>query len=65
MASSIGVSKFLPMLTPKTPLYLECWMLRIALSIPILLKKNNFLKLKKILICGFGVGLSISVGVLI
>jgi 3-oxoacyl-[acyl-carrier-protein] synthase III len=37
----------------------------VSSSIPILLKKNNFLKLKKILICGFGVGLSISVGVLI
>ena len=37
----------------------------VSSSIPILLKKNKFLKLKKILICGFGVGLSISVGVLI
>lgn len=36
----------------------------VSSSIPILLSKENFKKDKKILICGFGVGLSISVGLL-
>ena len=37
----------------------------VSSSIPILLKERNFSKFKKILVCGFGVGLSISVGMLI
>lgn len=34
----------------------------VSSSIPILLKQNEFKKLKKFVICGFGVGLSISIG---
>lgn len=34
----------------------------VSSSIPILLKENNFKKHKKFIICGFGVGLSISIG---
>lgn len=37
----------------------------VSSTIPILMKANNFKKKKKILICGFGVGLSISIGILI
>ena len=37
----------------------------VSSSIPLLLLHDKFLKRKKILICGFGVGLSISVGLLI
>ena len=37
----------------------------VSSSIPISLKKDNFNKRKKIILCGFGVGLSISVGLLI
>lgn len=36
----------------------------VSSSIPLLLIKDNFLKKKKIIICGFGVGLSISAGLL-
>lgn len=34
----------------------------VSSSIPILLKENNFKKQNKFIICGFGVGLSISIG---
>tara|TARA_B100001057_G_C22868943_1_gene957863 strand:- start:4822 stop:5730 length:909 start_codon:yes stop_codon:yes gene_type:complete len=37
----------------------------VSSSIPISLKKDNFKKRKKIILCGFGVGLSISIGLLI
>ena len=37
----------------------------VSSSIPLLLSQDNLLKKKKIIICGFGVGLSISVGLLI
>ena len=36
----------------------------VSSSIPLLLSQDNLLKKKKIIICGFGVGLSISVGLL-
>ena len=36
----------------------------VSSSIPILIKKNYINKRKKILLCGFGVGLSISVGII-
>jgi 3-oxoacyl-[acyl-carrier-protein] synthase-3 len=36
----------------------------VSSSIPILLKQSNFQKEKKFIICGFGVGLSISIGYL-
>lgn len=36
----------------------------VSSTIPILMKKYNFKKKKKILICGFGVGLSVSIGLI-
>lgn len=37
----------------------------VSSSLPILLSKDKFKKKKKIIICGFGVGLSVSIGLLI
>ena len=37
----------------------------VSSSVPILLSNENFQKDKKIIICGFGVGLSISIGLLV
>ena len=36
----------------------------VSSTLPILMKQYNFKNKKKILICGFGVGLSVSIGLL-